>query len=282
MKFIRQISVIIIVLHVTEQIAYSQPNSIQLKYDIISFDKYDDVGILHYCDGDAVYFQENSSLDAIQGVDRDKGKIDLEANHRVDQNSTDSKVESDSLLSKVNMFPDSFIQSDFNDGWRLSFRYYNLLERAYFLEEATGSINWKLLPETKMIGVFECLKAVGKFGGRSYTVWYTPEIQISIGPWKLDGLPGVILEAVEDSNRIRFSFKSIEYNLERPNVPLIISKPVDVDIIDCEEYIRLGKKNHELDKDLATRKLKEFENSKKSMSVVSFAVSYVPLHKECD
>lgn len=280
MKFIRQLSIIIIVLHVTEQIAYSQPNSIQIKYGIISFDKYDGVGILHYYDGDAVYFEEDSSSDAIQGVDGDRGKIELEANNIINRNLTNSEVESDSLLSEVNKFPDSFIQSNFNDGIRLSFRYYSLLEEAYFLKEATESINWKLLPETKMIRGFECLKAVGKFGGRSYTVWYAPEIQISIGPWKLDGLPGIILEAVEDSNRIRFSFKSIEHNLERPNVPLIISKPVD--IIDCEEYIRLGKKNHELDKDLATRKLKEFENSKKSMSVVSFAVSYVPLHKECD
>lgn len=280
MKFFRQISIGIIVLYVTEQIAYSQPSSFQIKYDIISFDKYDSVGVLHYYDGDAVYFEENSSLDTIQGVDGDEGKIDLEANHRVDRNSMDSNVESDSLLSKVNMFPDSFIQSDFNDGWRLSFRYYNLLEKAYFLEETTGSINWKLLPETKMIRGFECLKAVGKFGGRYYTVWYAPEIQISIGPWKLDGLPGVILEAVEDANRIRFSVKSIEHNLERPNVPLIISKPVD--IIDCEEYIRLGKKNHELDKDLAVRKLKEFGNSTKNILEVSFAVSYEPLHKECD
>lgn len=280
MKYFSQISIGIIVLCVTEQIAYGQPSSVQIKYDIISFDKYDGVGMLHYYDGDTVYFEEDSSLDTIQGIDGDRGNIVLEINRGIDRNSIDSEVEPDSLLSEVNKFPDSFIQSDFNDGLRLSFKHYNLLEKAYFLKEPTGSINWKLLPETKMIGKFECLKAVGKFGGRSYTVWYAPEIQISIGPWKLDGLPGVILEAVEDSNRIKYNFKNIQYNLEKPNVPVI--NPIPEYIIDCEEYIRLGKKNHELDVDLATRKVKEFENSKKNVSAVSFTMSYVPLHKECD
>ena len=41
----------------------------------------------------------------------------------------------------------------------------------------------------------ECKKATTNFRGRYWEVWYTEEIPISQGPWKLCGLPGMILKA---------------------------------------------------------------------------------------
>lgn len=68
----------------------------------------------------------------------------------------------------------------------------------YHLEEDTPLIKWKLLNETKKIGGFTCKKAIGKFRGRTYTAWYTEEIPVNAGPWKLKGLSGLILEVADD------------------------------------------------------------------------------------
>lgn len=68
----------------------------------------------------------------------------------------------------------------------------------YHFEENVPEIKWKLLDEIKKIGKFNCKKAKGTFRGRNYTAWYTEEIPINAGPWKLRGLSGLILQAWDD------------------------------------------------------------------------------------
>ena len=80
-----------------------------------------------------------------------------------------------------------------------------------YVNEKTPKINWVLTNETKEIGKFLCKKAVAHFRGREYTAWYSREIPVPYGPWKLQGLPGLILEAYDTNKEIYFYFKSIEY-----------------------------------------------------------------------
>ena len=56
----------------------------------------------------------------------------------------------------------------------------------------------------------ECHKATTKFRGRVWEVWFTEEIPISLGPWKLGGLPGLILKATADHDFIKFTAISIK------------------------------------------------------------------------
>lgn len=80
-----------------------------------------------------------------------------------------------------------------------------------YVKEEIPKINWELTNETKEIGNFSCRKAVGHFRGREYTAWYTRDIPVPYGPWKLQGLPGLILEAYDTNKEVYFYFKSIEY-----------------------------------------------------------------------
>ena len=65
-----------------------------------------------------------------------------------------------------------------------------------YYEEPTSEINWMIIEDsTKNIQGFECIMAKTDYHGRNWTVWFTPEIPIQDGPWKLHGLPGIILEA---------------------------------------------------------------------------------------
>lgn len=81
-----------------------------------------------------------------------------------------------------------------------------------FVKDKAKNISWELTDETKTISSFECQKAIGEFRGRTYTVWFTNDIPISVGPWKLNGLPGLILEASDSSNKFHFFADKIELN----------------------------------------------------------------------
>ena len=82
------------------------------------------------------------------------------------------------------------------------------------MKDTARIISWELLPQTKNITSFKCQKARGNFRGRTYTVWFTNDIPVSMGPWKLNGLPGLILEATDSSNQFQFFAEKIELKME--------------------------------------------------------------------
>jgi GLPGLI family protein len=78
------------------------------------------------------------------------------------------------------------------------------------LTEKLPKINWVVMKDTKKIGSYDCIKAAGEFGNRVYDVWFTPTIPCSFGPYKLNGLPGLILEAKSRDGRVSYEFNSFE------------------------------------------------------------------------
>lgn len=92
-----------------------------------------------------------------------------------------------------------------------------------YVKEDIPKIEWQILNEKKNIGNFKCIKATGFFRGRKYTAWFTTSIPLSYGPWKLQGLPGLILEAYDKDKEVYFYFKSIKYPFY--NKTLSLTKP---------------------------------------------------------
>ena len=54
---------------------------------------------------------------------------------------------------------------------------------------------WLLHPETRQIGGHLCQRATCLFRGREWTAWYATDLPVPEGPWKLRGLPGLIMLA---------------------------------------------------------------------------------------
>lgn len=71
------------------------------------------------------------------------------------------------------------------------------------------SIAWKLCEDNDTISGYHCCKAMVSHRGQVWIAWYAPDIPISDGPWKLCGLPGLILKAETKNGGYRFACREI-------------------------------------------------------------------------
>ena len=78
------------------------------------------------------------------------------------------------------------------------------MEEMYY-EEPMPAIDWKMEEGDTVIAEYSCQKAVGTFRGRTWTAWFSMDIPVSDGPWKLCGLPGLILKASEADGYFSFT-----------------------------------------------------------------------------
>ena len=75
----------------------------------------------------------------------------------------------------------------------------------YNYEENRYPVKWIMKEGKDTICGYICHIAEGFYGGRTWVVKYAPEIPTQNGPWKLTGLPGLILEATDTEGIHHFS-----------------------------------------------------------------------------
>ncbi len=84
-----------------------------------------------------------------------------------------------------------------------------IIPNVFETREARKPINWTLSDGTVTVGGYLCKTATCQLHGRTWTVRYAEDIPTSAGPWKLCGLPGLILDAEADGGIHRFSISEI-------------------------------------------------------------------------
>lgn len=77
---------------------------------------------------------------------------------------------------------------------------------------------WKLHNETKTILEHRCQKATCHWRGRDYVAWFAPDIPVKRGPWRFNGLPGLILK-IYDTNHF-YTFEAV--SLKKVNEPMML------------------------------------------------------------
>ena len=89
--------------------------------------------------------------------------------------------------------------------------------------EPTPDIVWTLTDDTLTVGGYLCQQATATHRGVAWTVCYTEEIPSSAGPWRLRGLPGLIVKAESEAHtfcltELRKEASSITAPEHRPDV----------------------------------------------------------------
>lgn len=101
-----------------------------------------------------------------------------------------------------------YIYKDYQKNDLIECDYFNMTHWKY--EEPLQIPMWTVTDSVKNLLGYECIKATTSFKGRDWIAWFTPEIPISDGPWKLLGLPGLILEAYDANHEYEFIPQTIQ------------------------------------------------------------------------
>ena len=75
----------------------------------------------------------------------------------------------------------------------------------YCYVDSLHTQTWTMGDSTREVLGYTCQQATADFRGRRWTAWFATDIPVSDGPWKLGGLPGLILEAYDRGDDYRYT-----------------------------------------------------------------------------
>lgn len=125
-----------------------------------------------------------------------ESSIDEDKNGNLFFNPTDKNV--------ATVFKD-YNKNEFYSKHEVSYKY-------FVVKDSLTIFNWTIQSKQKEILGFQCQSASMNFRGRKYEAWFATDLPIG-GPWKFDGLPGMILELKSLDNFI--TFKAIRVKNEK-------------------------------------------------------------------
>ncbi|MDE6022036.1 MAG: GLPGLI family protein [Muribaculaceae bacterium] len=139
------------------------------------------VDSLDYCDSSAA-----SKLISLQDIIKDGGMA----------------------ITKVKGWESEYLFRNIHDDQTMVCQHFATYHLGY--NEKTELPQWTVHTDstTQILG-YECIYATASYRGRDWEAWFTPELPFKEGPWKLAGLPGVVLKAQDSRGQYEFEASSI-------------------------------------------------------------------------
>ncbi|MDR6466041.1 GLPGLI family protein [Chryseobacterium sediminis] len=112
----------------------------------------------------------------------------------------------------------------------------------YYVFETEDNIQWKIEADTKKINNYNLQRATAVFGGRNWTAWFTPDINIPEGPYKFRGLPGLVLYVEDDKKDFIYSFSRNKNLPKTYDTKSFLEKHYSLDAIaiDLKKWVKLN------------------------------------------
>lgn len=130
-------------------------------------------------------------------------------------------------------------------------------EKSYKIKETIPSMKWILSTkkeDIKKINNLLCNKATLNFRGRSYIAWYSSKIPLSFGPWKFNGLPGLILEIYDTENTYHWTATKITFPL-KDKIDFNIFQKLKAEEITIKQYVDKIEKAHKSRSEIMLKRL---------------------------
>ena len=202
--------------------SFSQINKVEysIKMDIENkFNRpLENVGILYFNNKESLYKEYSGGDDFNKDV---KAK---------DSTSSIKFLKSDTLFLYKNFTSKKMVTS------------HMLFVKKKFVEDTLNLFEWVLTDETAKILDYECNVATTFFRGRNYKAYFYKNKKYRNGPWKMSGLPGLILKyEVTDSDCI-FSIEATKVVLNSKEKYTIVNPFKDEKTMTFDEF---KKKNQE-------------------------------------
>ena len=94
-----------------------------------------------------------------------------------------------------------------------------VIREKFRITEPLEQPQWDIIADsTKQILNYDCQMARCTFKGRTWTAWFAADIPLDNGPWKLCGLPGLILRAYDAKQQYIFDCVGMKQANEGENI----------------------------------------------------------------
>jgi GLPGLI family protein len=126
------------------------------------------------------------------------------------------------------------LYKNFEDKGNLTLTEY--LNRKHIKTIEKASFKWQIAvnADTTIMG-YKCTKATTQYAGREYTAWFTMDIPISDGPYKFQGLPGLIVNIQDSQNQHSFQLTGFRKSTHLKSIFFVKNKYVEVS---PEEHVK--------------------------------------------
>jgi GLPGLI family protein len=113
----------------------------------------------------------------------------------------------------------------------------DLKKKTFFVSDSLHPMRWAISAEERMVDSLRCIKASCQFRGREYIAWFSPDLPLPLGPWKMGGLPGLIVDLHDSDENLLVSLRSISRGDVTVNMPAAIRYSKDEHVAEVRKLI---------------------------------------------
>lgn len=164
------------------------------------------------------YNYENDDMQLLIG---DKVSYFYSANYHAYEEEMHKSVDANSIAIPTSTSTKGNIKMDFYCNYPAGKSTYldKVFREKFRITEPLEQPKWEIIADsTKQILDYHCQMARCSFKGRTWTAWFTTDIPLDNGPWKLCGLPGLILRAYDAKQQYIFNCVGMKQAKEDENI----------------------------------------------------------------